>query len=170
MKVYMNCSADITFTTYDQLQKERAGNGSYHLVSPKNGKPRRITPAESVMELLKRKQQQNSFKQIAGSAWENHMNLVFTNDAGHKLSAQTVYLHFKSIMKELGLPDTRFHDLRYSYAVASLQAGNNIKTVQESLGHYSAAFTLDVYGHVTEQMMRDSAIRMESFIKSISAQ
>ena len=98
------------------------------------------------------------------------MNLVFTNEAGHNLSAQTVYLHFKSIMKELGLPDTRFHDLRHSYAVASLQAGNDIKTVQESLGHYSAAFTLDVYGHITDQMMRASAIRMESFIKSVSAQ
>jgi len=39
--------------------------------------------------------------------------------------------------------------------------------VQGNLGHATAAFTLDVYGHVTEQMKRESANRMENYIKSI---
>lgn len=39
---------------------------------------------------------------------------------------------------------------------------------QENLGHHTAAFTLDVYGHVTEQMKQDSAYRMEQYIKRIS--
>ena len=59
-------------------------------------------------------------------------------------------------------------DLRHSYAVASLKSGDDIKTVQENLGHHTAAFTLDVYGHVTEQMKKDSAQRMERFIKGVS--
>ena len=42
------------------------------------------------------------------------------------------------------------------------------QTVQENLGHFSASFTLDVYGHVTEQMRKDSADRMERFIKGVS--
>ena len=33
-----------------------------------------------------------------------------------------------------------------------------------NLGHATAAFTLDVYGHVTEKMKRESAARMEAFI------
>lgn len=57
-----------------------------------------------------------------------------------------------------------------AYAVLSIQAGDDIKTVQENLGHYSAAFTLDVYGHVTNQMKRDSAERMERHIKKVSGQ
>lgn len=67
------------------------------------------------------------------------------------------------------MPDARFHDLRHSYAVASLQAGDDVKTVQENLGHHTAAFTLDVYGHVTDQMRRKSAARMEYYIQSIQA-
>ena len=63
----------------------------------------------------------------------------------------------------------RFHDLRHSYAVASLRSGDDAKTVQENLGHATAAFTLDVYGHVTEQMKTESANRMEAFIQSVSA-
>ena len=39
-----------------------------------------------------------------------------------------------------------------------------MKTIQENLGHHTAAFTLDVYGHVTEKMKRDSADRMQKCI------
>ena len=64
------------------------------------------------------------------------------------------------------LPEARFHDLRHSFAVNSLQAGDNPKTVQENLGHATAAFTLDVYAHATERMKRDSANRMEALFQS----
>ena len=160
-----------TISIKHQLQRERRGTGKYNLVSPKNGKSRRIAPAASVMKLLEKQQiQQLRAQQIAGEAWHNGLNLVFTNETGGNLSAQTIYLNFKTIMKNLGIPDTRFHDLRHSYAVAALQCGNDVKTVQETMGHFSAAFTLDVYGHVTDKMMRDSSLRMESYFQSVSAQ
>ena len=63
----------------------------------------------------------------------------------------------------------RFHELRHSYAVAAIKSGDDIKTVQGNLGHATASFTLDIYGHVTEQMKRESADRMEQFIKNVSA-
>ena len=77
-------------------------------------------------------------------------------------------MNFKRVMRSLGLSELRFHDLRHTFAVNSLKAGDDIKTVQENLGHATAAFTLDVYGHVTKQMKQDSAERMEQFIKSVS--
>ena len=73
-----------------------------------------------------------------------------------------------AIVRNIGAPATRFHDLRHTFAVASIKSGDDIKTVQENLGHATAAFTLDVYGHVTKQMKQDSAERMEQFIKSVS--
>ena len=54
-------------------------------------------------------------------------------------------------------------------AIAAIRAGDDIKTVQGNLGHATAAFTLDVYGHVTDQMKRESADRMERFIRTVSA-
>ena len=50
----------------------------------------------------------------------------------------------------------------------SLQNGDSVKTVQENLGHATAAFTLDVYGHVSDKMKRESAARMEQYIKAVS--
>jgi len=61
----------------------------------------------------------------------------------------------------------RFHELRHSYAVAAIRSGDDIKTVQGNLGHATAAFTLDVYGHVTDQMKRDSADRMQQYIQRV---
>ncbi len=156
-----------TITVKQQLQKERRGNGEYHLVTPKNGKIRRITAAPFVMNVLRQQQKRQFEWQFkAHEVWENS-NLVFTNETGHNLSAQTVYLHFKKIATACGFPDARFHDLRHSYAVAALHAGDDIKTVQENLGHHTAAFTLDVYGHVTDKMKQESADRMELFINSV---
>jgi len=71
-------------------------------------------------------------------------------------------------MKELGIADTRFHDMRHSYAVASIQAGDDIKTVQENLRHHTAAFALDVYRHVSDKMKTESSNRMEQFIRGLS--
>ena len=151
-----------------QLQKEKKAGGQFRLVSLKNDKPRRIMPAPWVMQLLRdRKLQQYEHKEKAGAAWSNPMTLVFTNELGGHLIPQTVVRHFKEIVSSIGRPDARFHDLRHSYAVASLRSGDDIKTVQGNLGHATAAFTLDVYGHVTNQMQEASAVRMEAYIKGI---
>ena len=88
---------------------------------------------------------------------------------GHHLSKPSVYREFKRIAAAIGRPDARFHDLRHSFAVASLRAGDDPKTVQSNLGHATAAFTLDVYGHMTDQMKQASSARMEAFIKGLSA-
>ena len=102
-----------TITINKQLQKERRGAGRYRFVSPKNGKGRRITPARTVMAVLrKQRQRQSEWKLMAGPAWESS-ELVFTNEQGRNLSAQTVYLHFKKLAAKAGYPDARFHDLRH---------------------------------------------------------
>ena len=65
---------------------------------------------------------------------------------------------------EVEAPEARIHDLRHTFAVISLQNGDDVKTVQGNLGHASAAFTLDVYGHVSERMKEESASRMEAYL------
>ena len=78
-----------------------------------------------------------------------------------------MYDCFKRIVRNIGAPATRFHDLRHTFAVASIKSGDDIKTVQENLGHATAAFTLDVYGHFTDDMRTASSQRMEGFITKV---
>lgn len=55
----------------------------------------------------------------------------------------------------------------HTYAVLSLQNGDDVKMVQENLGHATAAFTLDVHGHVSEHMKEASAQRMQKYIENM---
>lgn len=151
-----------------QLQLSRGSGGEYVLVPTKNSKGRSITlPPFIVATLRKERRSQLENKLRYGECWSNS-GFVFTDELGCHLKHSTVYKNFKAITRELGLPAARFHDLRHSYAVASIRSGDDIKTVQENLGHATASFTLDVYGHVTEQMKRESADRMERYIHSVT--
>lgn len=148
--------------------KVRGDKEKYALVPTKNGKERTITAAPFVMDLLwKTKQAQDANRKDFGSDFVEN-GLVFTDEIGNRVTPQALYRAFKLVVTELNMKDVRFHDLRHSYAVVSLKSGDDVKTVQENLGHATASFTLDTYGHVTEKMKKDSADRMQAFIKSVS--
>jgi len=151
-----------------QLQREKKKDGHTYLAETKSGRGRMITAAPSVMETLRaEKVAQTERRLAAGAAWQNKDNLVFTDEIGSPLVAVTVYKRFKRIAERIGRPDARVHDLRHTFAVMSLQEGDDVKTVQGNLGHATASFTLDVYGHVSEKMKQDSAARMQSFIERV---
>lgn len=153
-------------TVKQQLQCK---DGEYFISTPKNGKPRVVVPAPLVMEALhQEKAKQDSYRMAAGSLWSNPHNLVFTDSLGKNLVRRTVVKHFKKITERSGIdPAFRFHDLRHSYAVASLQAGDDIKTIQSNLGHATAAFTLQVYAHVNDSMRQESSARMQKYYESV---
>ena len=126
-----------------------------------------VLPDRAVEALRRQRALQNEMKLALGEAWSNPDGLVFTNELGEHLKHDVVYRNLKRIFAAMGVPDLRFHDLRHSYAVLSLQSGCDIKTVQENLGHYAAAFTLDTYGHVTEQMRREGAEKINRFLDKL---
>ncbi len=56
---------------------------------------------------------------------------------------------FDRAVRRLKLPKIRLHDLRHTHASLGLAAGIPVKLMSERLGHATAAFTQDVYMHVT---------------------
>ena len=137
-------------------------------ITPKNGTSRIITPAASVLSALKEQRiRQVEMRFKAGQVWNNAHNLVFTLEDGSPFDQWRAGRAFKTVLAEAGLEGVRFHDLRHTYAVNAIRAGDDIKTIQGNLGHASASFTLDRYGHFTERMKQDSAARMEDFIKGV---
>ena len=150
-----------------QIQKSRTSGEYIHIDETKNGKQRIAAIAPSVVKVLKeQKRQQMEWRLAAGELWENTENLVFTDELGRHIRHNTMLCHFKEIVTSIGRPNVRFHDLRHSYAISALQAGDSIKNVQEQLGHYSSAFTMDVYAAVSDTMRKDSQARMEAVFKA----
>ena len=53
------------------------------------------------------------------------------------------------------------HDLRHTFATLALQNGMDVKTLSAMLGHVSAATTLDIYTHITDDMQRTAAANID---------
>ena len=165
-----------TIKVYRQLQKRPAKDGGLVFATPKNSKTRIIKPAPFVMQYLVEQQKQQLAQKLAmGEDWigwstqkERKTALVFTMENGSGINPATLWRHFKTIVAEIGVPECRVHDLRHTFAVLSLQNGDDVKTVQSNLGHATASFTLDVYGHVSDKMREESAARMQAYFNSLT--
>lgn len=148
-----------------QLQVEKAKGSRYYIApSTKSGKPRTIKPPPIAFEYLRAervKQTENRLK--AGPLWSNPDDLVFTDEVGGHYVFYTFYRRFKAIAASIGRPDLRPHDLRHTAATVAIASGADIKSVQDLLGHSTASFTLNVYAHTSEQMMKDTAARVQSY-------
>ena len=151
-----------------QLKRKTATNNDYHFDTLKNGKTRIVTPAPFVFDVLRKVKAIQTMNQLKnGSAFSNPDNLVFTNETGKHIGVEALYKCFKKRVSAIGCPDMRFHDLRHTFATLSLQNGDDVKVLSSNLGHATVAFTLDVYGHVTEQMRSDSAMRMQKYYEAL---
>ena len=83
------------------------------------------------------------------------------------ISPSSAYKHLRIILKNAGLPDIRFHDLRHTFATHALTSGVDAKTLSGILGHTNASFTLDTYTHVTTDMQKRASDIVENFVEDI---
>ena len=66
-----------------------------------------------------------------------------------------------TILERADCKHVRFHDLRHTFATTSLEHGMDIKTLSTIIGHVSSATTLNVYAHVTDEMRKTAAAKID---------
>ncbi|GAB3988910.1 hypothetical protein GCM10029978_112540 [Actinoallomurus acanthiterrae] len=82
---------------------------------------------------------------------------VFTNTCGRPLGPDGLSVNFIKLLATSGLPPVRLHDLRHGVASLALQAGADLKVVQDQLGHSSIVLTADTYITVVPEIARKTA-------------
>jgi integrase len=142
-------------------------DGGFQFLEPKTAKSRRtvVLPAIALSALKKHKAAQAAERLVLGEAWAD-AELVFTTRIGAPLGRSVLNHHgFKPLLTKAGLPDMRFHDLRHTAASLLLAAGENMKVVQELLGHARFSTTADTYTHTLPGQHRQAAETMDSLLK-----
>jgi len=80
---------------------------------------------------------------------------LFVNKAGTPLSNRSIQRMMKEMLLVAGLPpDFSPHALRHSFATHLLDAGADLRSVQELLGHSSLS-TTQIYTHVSIERMKE---------------
>lgn len=94
------------------------------------------------------------------SDWEEH-GYLFPSERGTPLEPTSLLRHFKAALKRAGLPEgTRFHDLRHWCASLLISYNVHPKAIQEILGHANITTTLNIYGHLLPNVLRDATDQM----------
>jgi integrase len=106
------------------------------LDSPKTKNSIRSIPmSRNLLKMLK------PLKKIVNSSF-----FVLTNDA-KPTEPRTYRSYYKNLMKELNMPDLKFHGLRHSFATRCIESKCDYKTVSVLLGHSNITTTLNLYVH-----------------------
>ncbi len=71
---------------------------------------------------------------------------------------------FKTFLAKAGLPPMRFHDLRHSTISLMLAAGVPPRTVMSYAGHSNLGTTVQIYAHVSPQMLGEAANTMQRLV------
>ena len=68
--------------------------------------------------------------------------------------------HFKHVLKEATIEETNFHTLRHTFATRCVEAGFDIKSRSEILGHSNVNITMNRYVHPTLELKRQNMQRL----------
>jgi integrase len=137
--------------------------GKLHLGSTKTARSRSVPVIESVMADLR--------DHLDHRVGPNPDALLFISEAGGPVSHSNWYRrHFKPALARAGLPeDTRYHDLRHTYAALLIAAGGHPRAIMERLGHSSITVTLGTYGHLFPSLDEALTTRLEGSVSKVRA-
>ena len=136
----------------DSIQSENEAK-TYILISkPKSKCSNRQIPIPSFLSVILKeyKGEKNQF--------------ILTNSSYSFIEPRTLQNQFKRILRQINLRDVNYHSLRHTFATRCVEAGFDIKSLSEILGHSSVKITLDKYVHSSMQQKR---LNMEKLQQTI---
>ncbi len=155
-------------TLHIQRQVQRVNGQGRNFVEPKTRSGRRtIKLGEQTLQVLRLHMEQQAVqKQVAGDRWQEN-GLIFPNSIGKPRDPSNLRVDFLKVLEKAGLPKMRFHDLRHTAASLLLNHGVPVLVVSKTLGHAKVSTTLDVYGHLFNEMQDEAAEVMDKLVAPI---
>lgn len=117
------------------------------------GNKERIVPINDYANKVLREYIINSRPKLAKPSKDN--GYVFLNHLGTPISRQSFFLILKEQCNKAGITkEVSPHTLRHSFATHLLEAGTDLRLIQEMLGHEDIS-TTQIYTHLSNQKLKE---------------
>ena len=152
---------DVDFDTGEvKIRRQvQSVKGKLHITQPKTKSSiRSIILPPALLEVLK------EYRQTVNSRWL--FPLPVKEDVPRDPTSCRKRL--SKILEHAGCKHVRFHDLRHTFATHAIQYGMDVKTLAATIGHASVETTLNIYSHVTDEMLNNAAQRIDQTIGAVT--
>lgn len=131
----------------------------------RRGKPEKITllPLPPNLAAILREHRERQTKR------HGEQPLVFVGHRGRPLGKNSIFVQFKRLLADAGLPNIRLHDLRHTLSTEVQKRGGSTKAVQGLLRHKNVQTTLGVYTHVDMELIAQATEISDAFLGLLSA-
>ena len=155
--IYINKSLDFQPETEEELFGDT-----------KNYKSRTIEIPDTTASALKSHLNfQNQNKLMLNELYRHDLNLVLCRKDGDHMPKSTLFNAFERILKRAELDSHPIHSLRHTYVVILMEAGVDLKYIQQQLGHGSQQITNDVYVHLSKKLKKKNTDQVNSRLNDV---
>lgn len=126
------------------LSGQECGKTRILISEPKSEKSTRLIPISDETARLCRRMDPHS-----------PAAFVLTGGADY-MEPRRLQYRMKKLAEECGLEGVHFHTLRHTFATRCVEAGFEIKSLSEVLGHAGTTITLDRYVHASMELKREN--------------
>jgi integrase/recombinase XerD len=165
LQVIYSCGLRLLEGTHLKIADIDSARMMVHVRNGKGGKERYVPLTESTLHILRQ-------------YWKNHRNPVWLFPApgrgNNKMAVANMAMPYcnvqtalRAALKEAGINKrASVHTLRHSYATHLLEAGINLRQIQEYLGHKSPA-TTSIYTHLSELAQKKSKKIIDNLMEGL---
>lgn len=169
--------SDLNFDTNEisitkTLFNPKGHTKKYKLTPPKTkGSIRKIVIEQEVMDLLKslqRRQKKFNMKYRHEIEDFHDEGFVFTKENGYPYNLNTLGARMKRLMERSSIKKHATpHIFRHTHVSMMAEAGVDIRTIMEKVGHEDMKTTSIIYTHVTEKMKKDASMKVRDVYKDV---
>ena len=120
----------------------------------------KMIPEVKAILLEHRERQELYRKQFRRSYSKKYTDMVCVNPLGELIKPSYITAHFPTLLRQNGLRDIRFHDLRHTCASLLVSLDVNMKVIQRYLGHSNMSTTADIYSHLDANATGEAGMKL----------